>query len=91
MPGHESANEYSAPSLLALLSAVRNGSSLPLTPDLILRILSGKDGDPSHMRALFGDVSLAALDGAAATRETAAAANLELDAALDERAGWRRG
>jgi hypothetical protein len=92
--------------LLALLNAVRNGSVVPVTPDEIIRVLSGAGGDPSHMRALFGDVSMAALDRAAAAhgipldtvldayadaRTTVAAANPELDAALDERGGWRRG
>jgi hypothetical protein len=47
--------------MLTALNAVTNGSRIPVAADDIVRILSGGSGDPSHMRALFGDVALSAL------------------------------
>ncbi len=68
MPGLEHRQEQAAWALLAPLNAVRNGSVAPVTPDAIIGILSGAGGDPSHVRAPFGDVSLAVLDERAGWR-----------------------
>jgi hypothetical protein len=83
--------------LIAIRHAVENASTEPIADDGILAILRGAGGAGSHVRAVFGDVSLSMLARAgraagiglptilAAYREaraTAAAANPELDEAL---------
>ena len=65
----------------------------------IMAILRGEGGAPSHLRAVFGDVSLGSilsvgasagiprrtiLDAYRGARDIAAAANPDLDAALNE-------
>lgn len=87
-------------SLLALMNAVRNGSSIEATPDMVLAALRGEGGEPSHLRAVFGDVALDGLERAGAAHGIALdtildayehaksavwAANPELDAALADR------
>lgn len=42
--------------------AVENASRTPLDDAGIRAILRGKGGDPSHLRAVFGDVSLRVLE-----------------------------
>jgi hypothetical protein len=84
--------------MLAIRHAVENASNEPITDAGIMAILRGDSGVPSHLRAVFGDVSLASIlsAGAAggiprqtilnayrAARDSAAAANPELDAALN--------
>jgi hypothetical protein len=85
------------PGLLALRHAVQNASTIPITDAAILGILRGEPAPGSHLRAVFGDASLHAILSAAAAadisrhavlaayqvaRQSAAAANPELDAAL---------
>jgi hypothetical protein len=43
------------------LSAVRNASQVPVSAPDVIDILSTGTGAPSHVRALFGDVSLGKL------------------------------
>jgi hypothetical protein len=89
------------PDLLALRNAAENASNEPITDAQIVDILRGACGSGSHMRAIFGDVSLRGLSraGAAsgvdlstilaayqAAKSSVAAANPELDAAL--RGDW---
>ena len=79
--------------------AVENASSTPLDDAGITAILRGQGSDPSHLRAVFGDVSLHVLEEAAAAagislaelllayqvaQRSAAASNPELDALLAE-------
>ncbi len=79
--------------------AVENASRTPLDDAGIRAILRGEGGDPSHLRAVFGDVSLRVLEEVAAAtgisptglllayqaaQRTAAVANPELDALLAE-------
>jgi hypothetical protein len=78
----------------AALSAIENASRTPIAREDLRRMLETGSGDPSHLRALFGDVDLYTLvrlaavfsvedrtlaRSYAAARETAAAANAELD------------
>ena len=85
------------PGMRTTLSAIENASTVPVTPEVVLGIMQGRAGHPSHIRALFGDVGLATLErvaGAAgiatATWVTAyararidvAAANPEIDALM---------
>jgi uncharacterized membrane protein YccC len=87
------------PALLALRNAAENASNEPIADADIAAILRGAAGSPSHMRAIFGDVSLQGLSRAGAAlgielkaildayrlaRDRVAAANPELDAALHE-------
>ena len=87
--------------LLTLRHAAENAAIDPISDEGIVAVLRGEGGQGSHLRAIFGDVSLQALVAAgasrgisldtilaayAAARATAAAANPELDAALTE--GW---
>jgi hypothetical protein len=87
--------------MIALRHAVENASDEPITDDGIVAILRGAGGIGSHLRAIFGDASLQALSKAgasqgvpfqtilaayAAAKATAAAANPELDRALN--GGW---
>jgi hypothetical protein len=44
--------------LAAALSAVENASRTPVVRDDVKRMLQTGAGDPSHLRALFGDVEL---------------------------------
>lgn len=89
-----------APGMRGLLNVVENASNAPVTPAMVLAILRGEGGHPSHLRAVFGDASLPLLEraGAAAgieladilaaygeAKRIAAAANPELDRALSER------
>ncbi len=90
-------DETAVPGLLAIRHAVENASHQPITDAGIMAILRGEGGAPSHLRAVFGDVSLASivsvgasggisrrtiLDAYRMARDSAAAANPELDAAL---------
>lgn len=83
--------------LLALRNAVGNASNHPLSDTEIVAILRGGHASGSHLRAVFGDVSLRAIAHAGAShgiemptilaayqaaRASAAAANPELDRAL---------
>ena len=76
------------------LSAIENASRAPIKREDLRDLLAAGEGEPSHLRALFGDVDLHkllrladALDVDDATlvrayaraRKTAAAANAELD------------
>jgi nitroreductase len=76
------------------LSAVRNASRKPATREDLRRMLETGSGEPSHLRALFGDVDLHTLCRLAAlfaidnrtlarsyvvARRNVAAANAELD------------
>ena len=47
--------------LLTIRNAVENASDRPITAAQIVAILRGAGGTGSQMRAVFGDVSLAAL------------------------------
>jgi hypothetical protein len=95
-------SETRDPSMLIIRHAVENASNEPITDAGILAILRGNGGTPSHLRAVFGDVSLAAISRAGAAggitfqtifdayrvaRESVAAANPELDEAL--KANWQ--
>ena len=94
-------DEGREPGMLAIRHAVENASNERITDSGIMAILRGAEGAPSHVRAVFGDVSLRAIASAGASggvplqtilaayrmaRQTAAAANPELDDALNE--GW---
>lgn len=85
--------------MLAIRHAVENVSTDAITDAGILAILRGEGGAPAHLHAVFGDVSLRALEGAGAAagislatilrayeaaRDGAAVANPELDALLAE-------
>ena len=87
------------PGLATIRSAVENSCRNPVTDAGILAILRGEGGSPAHLHAVFGDVSLRALEGAGAAagigvatilrayeaaRDAAAVANPELDALLRE-------
>lgn len=76
------------------LSAIENASSIPISREDLRALLGTGDGEPSHLRALFGDVDLHTLrrlasifeiDGEALARayrrarRMTAAANAELD------------
>ncbi len=76
------------------LSAIENASSVAMRREDLRALLATGEGEPSHLRALFGDVDLHTLLRLAAdlevddatlvrayarARETAAAANAELD------------
>ncbi len=91
----------SAPGMLAIRHAAENASNEPITDAGIMAILRGEGGSASHMRAVFGDVSLQSISKAGAAcgiplptileayriaRRTVAAANPELDEALN--GGW---
>lgn len=80
--------------LATALSALANASRTPAAGDDVRRMLQTGAGDPSHLRALFGDVDLHTLDRLAArfaidhrtlarayarARREVAAANAELD------------
>ncbi len=80
--------------LAAALSAIENASRTPVVRDDVRRMLQTGAGDPSHLRALFGDVELHTLCRLAAlfviddltlarsyvkARREVAAANSELD------------
>jgi hypothetical protein len=43
------------------LSAIANASYSPATPDQVLIALRTGDGDPAHLRALFGDTAFETL------------------------------
>jgi hypothetical protein len=76
------------------INAIENASRVPFTPAELPRLLSTGEGEPSHLRALFGDVDLHtllrlarlfAVDDATLARaygraRRAAAANADLDA-----------
>lgn len=47
--------------LLAIRNAIENASTIPVHDDEIVGMLRGESGDGSHLRALFGEVSLAEL------------------------------
>lgn len=83
--------------LLAIRNAIENASTVPVGNQIIVGVLRGEHGHGSHLRALFGDVSLAELARVgrlhginvptilAAYKQakvTALAANAELDQAL---------
>lgn len=85
------------PGMRTILSAIENASTIPVTPGLVLSVMQGRGGHPSHVRALFGDVELATLErvaGAAGiatatwvaayarARIDVAAANPEIDALM---------
>ncbi len=76
------------------LSAIENASRVPIKREDLRALLATGEGEPSHLRALFGDVDLHTLlrlasalevDDAtlvrayAVARKNAAAANAELD------------
>jgi hypothetical protein len=76
------------------LSAIENASSAPIRREDLFALLATGEGEPSHLRALFGDVDLHTLlrladalgvDDAtlvrsyARARKNAAAANADLD------------
>ena len=76
------------------LSAIGNASRTPASRDDLAKLLRDGEGDPSHLRALFGDVDLHSLLRLAAlvgvdeptlarayfkARRQVAAANAELD------------
>lgn len=78
----------------AALNAIENASRVAIAREDLPRLLRTGEGEPSHLRALFGDVdlhtllrlaTLYAIDDAtlfrayACARATAAAANAELD------------
>ena len=80
--------------LATALSAIDNASRAPAARDDVRRMLQSGAGDPSHLRALFGDVELHTLCRLAAefaiddralasayarARREVAAANAELD------------
>jgi len=80
--------------LATVLSAVENASQTPAAREDVRRMLQTGAGDPSHLRALFGDVELHTLCRLAAefaiddrtlarsyarARREVAAANSELD------------
>jgi hypothetical protein len=80
--------------LATALSAVQNASGTPIDRDDVRLALQTGGGDPSHLRALFGDVELHALSrladlfaiddltlarSYARARREVAAANPELD------------
>jgi hypothetical protein len=92
-------DETVVPGMLAIRHAVGNASQEPITDAGIMAILRGGGGVPSHLRAVFGDVSLASilnvgasagisrrtiLDAYRTARDSVAAANPDLDAALKE-------
>jgi hypothetical protein len=43
------------------ISAIRNASTVPVTADDVLAALRTGNGEPSHLRALFGDVTFETL------------------------------
>jgi hypothetical protein len=47
--------------MATVLSAIRNASSVPITADQVLEALRHGAGEPSHLRALFGDASFETL------------------------------
>ena len=47
--------------IATVLSAIQNASSVPVTESQVLVALRTGEGDPSHLRALFGDVSFETL------------------------------
>ena len=76
------------------LNAIENASTVPVAREDLLRLLSTGEGEGSHLRALFGDVDLHTLlrlatlfdiddptlvRAYARARDTAAAANADLD------------
>jgi hypothetical protein len=76
------------------VNAIENASTVPVARDDIKRLLSTGEGEGSHLRALFGDVDLHTLlrlatlfdiddltlvRAYARARQTAAAANAEMD------------
>ena len=78
----------------AALNAIENASTIPITREDLPRLLSTGEGEGSHLRALFGDVDLHTLlrlatlfdiddptlvRAYARARDTAAAANADLD------------
>lgn len=86
--------------MLVIRHAVENVSREPVTDDDIIAILRGEGGRGSHLRAVFGDVSLQSIAAAGAAagiplrdvlaayqaaKATALAANPELDAAIRDR------
>lgn len=100
-PGSTHDTRRIAPQLAIAISAIQNGSTVPIDPDTVIAMLRTGVGEPSHLRALFGDTSLATLAKIAAdqrisqssliasykrAKANAAAANPE----LDELAGFGR-
>ena len=75
------------PGMRTILSAIENASTIPVMPDLVLGMLRGRSGHPSHLRALFGDVGLATLErvtgaaGIATAKWVAAYARARIDVA----------
>ena len=47
--------------IATVLSAIENASSVPVTESQVLAALRTGEGEPSHLRALFGDVSFETL------------------------------
>jgi hypothetical protein len=47
--------------MATVLSAIENASSVPVTASQVLMALRTGQGEPSHLRALFGDASLETL------------------------------
>lgn len=87
-------DEPIAAALAIAISAIENGSTVPIEPSNVISMLRTGTGEPSHLRALFGDTSLTTLAKIAAAhgisqaglirsytraRTSAAAANPELD------------
>lgn len=77
------------------LSAIQNASTVPVTPEQVMTALRTGIGEPSHLRALFSDVSFQTLirlgidhgisngeigRSYLVARRDGAARNLELDA-----------
>jgi hypothetical protein len=47
--------------IATVLSAIENASSMPVTESQVLVALRTGEGEPTHLRALFGDVSFETL------------------------------
>jgi hypothetical protein len=47
--------------MATVLSAIENASSVPITPNQVLQALRTGAGEPTHLRALFGDVTFETL------------------------------
>jgi hypothetical protein len=47
--------------MATVLSAIENASTVPVTANVVLAALRTGEGEPSHLRALFGDVSFETL------------------------------
>ncbi len=94
-----SKQEQEASRAIRGMATVRHASRTPLDDAGVKAILHGEGVDPSHLRAVFGDVSLRVLEQVAAAtgigpaglliahqaaQHISAAANPELDALLAE-------